>query len=127
MARSLSQNRTWVMSHDTLQIRKNIIARARSQRNCEGSLTATGCIGRTRKAVKTATGPEVAQITGLKAGVNKKASTGKPPLSLTPAFKPVLSARTRHKPVSTAYDDLNEFDYALRALSHCKAKRATSR
>ena len=52
--RSLSQNRTWIRSHDILHIRKNIIACARSQRNCEGSSTVTGYSGRRREAVKTA-------------------------------------------------------------------------
>jgi REP element-mobilizing transposase RayT len=54
MARSLSQNRTWIRSYDTLHIRKNIIACVRSQKNCEGSSTATGYSGKKREAVKTA-------------------------------------------------------------------------
>ena len=59
-------DRTWIRSQDTLHIRKNIIACVRSQKNCEGSSTATGYSGKKREAVKTANVCLSLKATGLK-------------------------------------------------------------
>jgi hypothetical protein len=51
---SVSESNVDQVARYILHIRKNITACAPSQRNCEGSLTATGYSGRRREAVKTA-------------------------------------------------------------------------
>ena len=54
MERSRCRSQTQIRWRDISRIKKNIIAYALSQRNCENLSTVTGCVGTTKKAVETA-------------------------------------------------------------------------
>ncbi len=72
MERSRYRIPMWTWWRDTSQIRKNIIASKRSQRNCENSLIVMDCVGATKsKPLKRLIGVQRCVSTGLKAGVNE--------------------------------------------------------